>query len=220
MAWCAFIGLYRLAYRMACVWRIYGYALAATVPFRMVVGNYVNTVATISAMRRFWTAKLKGSPLVWLKTAHAYPTQAALGHRCARIGEVLVSSGYVSQPQIDAALSSKPDGTRLGEHLVGLNVIDENDLYEALSLQRAVPQSSIYASDVPESVARALPAAVSLRNKLVPFKIEVGRLFVAGPEIPSAGLRREVERYTSLELEFHLVTPSNYRALAEDLLMD
>jgi adsorption protein B len=218
MAVCALIGLYRLAYRMACVWRIYGFALAATVPVRVLIGNYINTVATFSAMRRFWTAKLLGAPLVWLKTEHAYPKQSALGKRCAKIGELLVAHGYVSQAEIDHALSTKPDHIRLGEHLVELRVLDETDFYEALSLQHCLPQLSIHDLDVPPSVARALPAAVARRHKLVPFKIEVGRLFLAGPELPNAEVRREVERYTSLEVEFHLVTPSNYRRLTEEFL--
>jgi adsorption protein B len=218
MAVCALIGLYRLAYRMACVWRIYGFALAATVPVRVLIGNYINTVATFSAMRRFWTAKLLGAPLVWLKTEHAYPKQSALGKRCAKIGELLVAHGYVSQAEIDHALSTKPDHIRLGEHLVELRVLDETDFYEALSLQHCLPQLSIHDLDVPPSVARALPAAIARRHKLVPFKIEVGRLFLAGPELPNAEVRREVERYTSLEVEFHLVTPSNYRRLTEEFL--
>ena len=215
---CAALGLYRVVYRIACVWRIYGLALAVTVPIRVVIGNYINTVATLSAVRRFWTAKLAGAPLVWLKTEHAFPTQAALGHRSARIGEVLVSNGYVSQAQVDDALSSKPDHVRLGEHLVRMQVLDEDLLYEALSLQHCLPQSSILAADVPLSVARALPLAVATRHQLVAFKIEVGRLFVAGPELPTPEVRKDVERYTSLELEFRLVTPSEYRGLAEALL--
>jgi adsorption protein B len=218
MTVCMLIGVYRLAYRMACVWRIYGFGLAATVPARVLIGNYINTVATFSALRRFWTAKLMGAPLVWLKTEHAYPTQAALGQRSARIGEVLVANGYASQAQVNQALSTKPDHMRLGEHLVDAQVLDENDLYDALRLQHSLPQSSIDAADVPPWVARALPAAVASRHKLVPFKVEVGRLFVAGPELPNAEVRREVERYTSLELEFHLVTPSSYRRLTEELL--
>jgi hypothetical protein len=204
---------------MACVWRIYGFALAATVPVRVLMGNYINTAATFSAMRRFWTAKFEGAPLVWLKTEHAYPTQSALGQRSARIGEVLVANGYVSQAQVNHALSTKPDQVRLGEHLVQSQVLDEEDLYEALRLQHSLPPSSIYAADVQPSIARALPAAVASRHKLVPFKVEVGRLFVAGPELPNAGVRQEVERYTSLEVEFHLVTPSSYHRLVNELLM-
>jgi hypothetical protein len=131
-----------------------------------------------------------------------------------RIGELLVANGYLSSAQLDEALCSKPAHMRLGEHLVACGFIDEDSLYAGLSLQRSIPQCRVEASKLRRAIARSLPARVAMKNRLVPFGVDVGRLLIAGPELPTPELRAEVGRYTSLEVEFHLVTPSLYRELA------
>ena len=115
-------------------------------------------------------------------------------------------------------LDSMPNDLRLGEHLVAIGRLDEDSLYEALSLQQALPQSRIEPSTVKRAVARSLPARVSERHKLIPVKLDAGRLLVAGPEMPTPQLRTELRRFTRLEIEFHLVTPKNYRELANEFL--
>ena len=214
----ALLGSYRILYRMVCVGRLFGLGFALTVPPRVVLANYINSVATFSAFRQFLSAKWRGLPLVWLKTHHAYPAQEALAHRTMRLGELLVANGYLNQPELEHALNSRPDDLRLGEHLVAMGRLDEESLYEALSLQQALPQSRIEPSKVKRAVARLLPARVSARYRLIPIKVDLGTLFVAGPEMPTPQLRDELRRFTSLEIEFHLVTPGNYCELARELL--
>ena len=86
----ALLGSYRILYRMVCVGRLFGLGFALTVPPRIVLANYINSVATFSAFRQFLSAKWRGLPLVWIKTDHAYPAQEALAHRTMRLGELLV----------------------------------------------------------------------------------------------------------------------------------
>ena len=62
------------------------------------------------------------------------------------------------------------------------------------------------------------PAKVAAKHKLIPFKVDLGRLLIAGPELPTPELREELGRFTSLEIEFRLMTPGNYRELASALL--
>jgi bacteriophage N4 adsorption protein B len=214
----AILSAYRMLYRMVCVGRVFGLSFALTAPLRFVIANYINSAATFCALTRFFTAKRKGLPLVWIKTHHAYPCQEALVRRTMRLGELLVANGYLDQPVLDHALDSMPNDLRLGEHLVAMGRLDEDSLYEALSLQQALPQSRIEPATVKRAVARSLPARVSERHKLIPVKIEVGRLLVAGPEMPTPELRAELRRFTRLEIEFHLVTPKNYRELANEFL--
>ena len=71
-----------------------------------------------------------------------------------------------------SALGSMPNDLRLGEHLVATGRLDEDSLYEALSLQQALPQSRIEPASVKRAVARSLPARVSARYKLIPVKLE------------------------------------------------
>jgi bacteriophage N4 adsorption protein B len=214
----AMLSAYRLVYRMACVGRVFGIGFALTVPLRVVIANYINSAAVVCASIRFFKAKWRGLPLVWIKTHHAYPCQEALVRRTMRLGELLVANGYVNQPDLDHALDSRPKDLRLGEHLVATGRLDEDSLYEALSLQQALPQSRIEPASVKRAVARSLPARVLERHKLIPVKLDVGRLLVAGPEMPTPELRDELQRFTRLEIEFHLVTPRNYSELANEFL--
>jgi len=214
----ALLGGYRMLYRMICVGRLFGIAFALTVPPRVVFANYINSAATFRALRQFMSAKWRGLPLVWYKTQHAYPGQEALGRQTMRLGELLVANGYLNQLDLDYALDSMPDDMRLGEHLVAMGRLDEESLYEALSLQQTLPQSRIEPSKVKRTVARSLPERVSAQYRLIPIRLDAGRLLVAGPEMPTPQLREELRRFTSLEIEFHLVTPRNYQELAKELL--
>ena len=75
--------------------------------------------------------------------------------------------------------------------------LDEDSLYEALSLQQALPQSRIEPANVKRAIASLLPARVSARHKLVPIKLDLGTLFVAGPELPTPNCAMKSRRFTS-----------------------
>ena len=214
----AILGGYRILYRTVCVARIFGLRVALATPIRVVLANFINSAATFSALRRFFTAKWQRRPLDWIKTEHAYPSQSGLARSSSRLGEILVMNGYLEQDQIDHALNTQPPELRIGEHLILTGMLDEDSVYEALSLQQAVPQNRIEPDTVKRAIARSLPASVASRHKLVPFKMDLGRLFIAIPDLPTTEMREEIRQFTSAPIEFQLVTPSNYQQLVNELL--
>jgi hypothetical protein len=185
---------------------------------RAVYANALNSAATFCAVAIYASARLRGRPLQWLKTAHAYPNRAALLATRRRIGEILVGSGYVSAAALEAALESVAPKTRIGEHLVQLRWLSEDALYEALSLQQALPIIRLDAAEVPVPVARALPRAVVKEWRVLPFRVADGALHIAGPEPPTATLTAALAPLTTLEIRFHLMTPSNFEKLTAALL--
>jgi hypothetical protein len=70
------------------------------------------------------------------------------------------------------------------------------------------------ANVVSAAVTRSLPARVARKWKVLPFRVLSGRLFVLGPELPSAAMTRELSRFSSLELQYQLVTPDDFEELA------
>jgi adsorption protein B len=210
--------VFHMSVRAGCVTRIYGWRFALGVPVRMIWGNWINCFATVAALRRYFTAKIAGRPLVWLKTDHAYPSRAALMEHKRRLGEVLVESDYLTPEDLESALAGKPKELRLGEYLVYLGKLTERELYEALSLQQNLPLEPLDAAAISRKAVRALPAQISRRWKVLPFKIVSGRLFLAGPELPSDEMSQELRRFSPLEIKFHLVTPTEYEALARQYL--
>ena len=108
------------------------------------------------------------------------------------------------------ALATQPAGTRLGEYLVKLGKITEEDLYEALSLQHSLPVGRLEPWGISRNAARALPRHVVRNWQVLPFRIASGNLFLASPEIPTDELSRTLRGFTSLTLRFHLVTPQKF----------
>jgi hypothetical protein len=134
------------------------------------------------------------------------------------LGEVLVDGGYLPLSVVREALRSKPEGMKIGEHLVALGAIDERTLYEALSAQHGLPQFASSPARVPRNVARSLPAKTVREWKVLPFKIESGCLFVGGPEVPTPEMERALQPFTRLRVRFALMTPGEWTALTDALL--
>jgi len=213
-----FFQFLRMGVRAGCVARIYGFRFALGVPLRVSWANYVNFLATASALRRYLFARLGQAQLIWLKTEHVYPSQAALRRHKRRMGEILVALGRLDPKELQHALDSKPAELRLGEHLVEGRRLAEEEVYKALSVQQNLPFGRLDPKQVPRWLARLLPLPVVQRWKVLPFKVESGRLFVASPELPSDEMQRELRRFTRLEIRFQLITPSNLEELARELL--
>ena len=208
----------RLAVRMTCSARVYGVVFALGVPIRAVYANLLNSAATFHAVARYGWARARGRPLKWLKTDHAFPSRAALlGHK-RKLGEILVGGGFLTTASLKSALIEKPEGVRLGEHLVRIGRVDEGSVYAALGLQQGLPVSSPDAGDIPRRVARALPERVMREWRVLPFRVAEGSLYVAGPEAPSAEMNEALRQFTSLEVKFHLVTPTKFEELMEAVM--
>jgi len=204
--------------RISCSARIYGLFFGLGVPLRTLCSNWINTVATLRAVYGYLRSRIRHEPLVWLKTEHAYPTRSALVEHKRRLGEILVGSDYLSESALEKALASQPIGLRLGEHLLQLGVISEEDLYDALSLQQSLPAGRLDPQAINKNVARALPRHLVRDWRVLPFRIASGNMYLASPEVPNDELNRTVAGFTRLSLRFQLVTPANFEELTDELL--
>jgi bacteriophage N4 adsorption protein B len=204
--------------RMSCTTRLYGIAFALAVPLRAVCGNWINTMATWKAVRSYTRARIRHEPLVWVKTEHAYPSRSALVEHKRKLGEILIGSANADEADVLRALETQPRGLRIGEYLVQLGKITEEDLYEALSLQQSLPSGRLEPWVINANIARALPRRLVREWRVLPFRIASGNMFLASPEIPTDDLTRILRGFTRLSLRFHLVTPRNFEELAESLL--
>lgn len=208
----------RLLVRAASSARIYGWAFAALSPLRMLWGNWINFHSTVLALVAWLRSRLLKHPLTWVKTAHVYPHRSGLVSHKRRLGEILVSNGYCLREHVEEAAESKGPGQLLGERLVEMGAIDEAGLYEALSLQQDMPWIRIESESIPPRVARALPGDLLESCGVIPFRIEDGGLHLAGPWIVDAQTQEKLQRYTRLELRFHLTPPSDYEKLRRKAL--
>lgn len=213
----ALLGI-RTVIRMACTARVYGWLYALGVPVRTVCANFLNSAASFRAVIQFLAARWKGRRVVWMKTDHSYPSRAALLSHKRKLGEILVGSGYMTDPVLREALLTRPEGRRLGEHLVESGRLSVSDLYEALSLQQGLPLVSVESCKVLSRVVQTLPREVVRELKVLPFRVANGALFLAGPELPNSRMNSILRGFTSLELRFHLMTPQDFDRLASAIL--
>jgi adsorption protein B len=214
------LSAFQMGVRALCSRRIYGWRFAMGVPVRALVGNWLNCAATARALALYCDAKMHGRPLVWVKTEHAYPNPAALDAEIRPLGQILVGSQFVTQGDLDDAMASKPAGERIGEYLVRRGRLSEAELYLALSLQQNLPLAAPDASEISEPATHAVPAEMSRRWRVLPFRVVSGQLFVAGPELPSDEMTDELQRFSKMEVRFHLVTPTDFEELARVYLSD
>jgi adsorption protein B len=194
--------------------RIYGWRFAAAAPLRILLGNLVNFLATSLALIVFVRARLRRRRLSWMKTDHTLPTAHNALQVRPRIGEVLVRLRCLSTSEVQEALGSRPAGVRLGEHLMQLQRISEEDLYHALSIHAGIPGGVPRTHQMSRTATRALPVAVARRWSVLPYRVAVGALYVLTADVPSEQMARELARASRLEIRFRLVRPADLKALS------
>lgn len=195
--------------------RIYGWKFAALTPLRAVWGNAINFQATLKALGQFASARSSGAALRWHKTEHSFPAHAAAAPGRQRLGEVLIRMRCVESREIEAALQTLPPGRRLGEHLMHLRKLSQDDLYQALSSQTGIPLGAPAENEVDRMAARMLPARTAQRWRVLPYRVSMGQLHLATTEAPSAEMLRELTEASPLDLRFRLIPPEEFRKLAE-----
>jgi hypothetical protein len=52
----------------------------------------------------------------------------------------------------------------------------------------------------------------------MPFRVETGQLHVAVADVPTADLRKELARFSSLEIRYRLVRPAEFARLEREYL--
>jgi bacteriophage N4 adsorption protein B len=209
---------FRLTVRMECVRRIFGLPIALLVPIRSFHANLINALSTWQAIERYAKARMHGRSLSWLKTEHAYPNQESRATRHRSIEEVLVSSGEMTQTKLESIRKRLGQQAELSDYLVHCGELSEEQLSETLGLKDGVPSVYLDPRDISPGVARVLPAKTQAEARVIPFRIERGRLLIAGPQPLESSVLQSLRRFTKLEIEFHLVTWRNFEELRRVLV--
>jgi len=179
-------------------------------------GNLLNSAATISALHQFAAARLEGRALAWRKTDHKYPACHTPGQ--GRVGEILVRMQAISLADLEAALTTRPAGVRLGEHLLKLRKLKEEQLYRALSAQAGLELGVPNGGELVPAATRALPAETIRRFSVLPYRVDFGQLHLLTPEVPSPRMMRGLAAVCPLDLRFRLVRPRDFERLCDRYL--
>jgi type IV pilus assembly protein PilB len=86
-----------------------------------------------------------------------------------RLGELLTKAGLISQDQLKDALKvQKETGSKLGETLIKLAFVTEEDITECLSQQFGVPSINLSHFEIDPSVIKLIPADVARKYNILP----------------------------------------------------
>ena len=122
-----------------------------------------------------------------------------------KLGEILLSSGVVTQADLDLALGDQMGGepARLGDLLVSLGRLTPAQLARALSTQHSIP--FVQLPPVPADVLLVVPIDFQVQHRLVPFRVTGDAMSVAMAD-PSnvdaieelrVSLNRKITRYVA-----------------------
>ena len=110
-----------------------------------------------------------------------------MGH--VRIGELLKSRGFIGDVHVLSALmAQRKSGEPLGEALLGLGLIREDQLLSTLSQQCRVPVVRIGDRVVPADVLRLVPESLVRRHHVFPLLVAARtayRLLLLATSTPS-----------------------------------
>lgn len=95
------------------------------------------------------------------------------GPKRKRLGEILVEEGILSEFQVNTALTDqKKWGGKLGEHLIRLGYLTEEDMVNALRNQLKIPSVNLRKVKIPTEVLTAIPEDILKKHGVLPVGIK------------------------------------------------
>ena len=111
-----------------------------------------------------------------------------------KIGEMLASSGLITEEQLQSALKSQSQlGGTLGENLIRLGYVDEAALLNALSEQVGLQHINLTRVEIPPSIQRQVSVETVRSRRLLPIGFEGKHLVVGMVDPTDLGALSEVE---------------------------
>ncbi len=132
-----------------------------------------------------------------------------------RIGDLLVEAGLVKRDDVEhAALRADERGERIGEALMALGLIDDQDLYRQLAAQHHIEftVADRLFDEIDAELAQAVPHSFQDRKHVIPIMKRDTTLIVASSE-PEPRVMDLLDAYKCELVEVKLVTPTDFRRL-------
>lgn len=97
-----------------------------------------------------------------------------------RLGEILVEAGVLTEQQIEQALQlQKTSGKRLGTVLIENKFITEMQLIDTLRMQLGIDFVDLNNAKIDPAMVKYIPKNTAKQYRIVPFKVQGDRLWIA-----------------------------------------
>ena len=126
-----------------------------------------------------------------------------------RIGEVLIERGSITRKQLDQALQQqKAHGGQLGQVLVQLGLISEEDVALALTVQYGFPYLPLENYEIDGDLLRVVPERVAREHCLMPVDLIGNALTLAMADPSDVEAVHRIELLTKCVVQTCVSTPS------------
>jgi type IV pilus assembly protein PilB len=139
-----------------------------------------------------------------------------------RLGDLLVDAGLARRAAVEQAAADAHDrGIRIGEALINSAAAEERDVYAALARQYGLElsrQEELMVIAEP-SLMRSIPVKYLERHRVIPI-VRLGRRLIVATDDVGASTPELGKVFDADDIDYHLVTPTDYRRLRLSLDFD
>lgn len=123
------------------------------------------------------------------------------------IGEILVKRNVITQRQLDEALKlQKEEKDFVGEILVRLGYLQENDIVVALMVQCGLPYIAVNKYTIDSQVLKLIPEELARSMNLVPLDKAGGVLSVVMVNPLTLAMKEQLEKITKCRIATFIAT--------------
>jgi len=126
-----------------------------------------------------------------------------------RLGDILVSNGFVTADVLNATMRTKTPGVMLGDWLIQQSVITRKQLGQALERQFDVPYAEIDVATQNPQIIRLIPEPFARSRVVVAFRVERRTLHLAMVAPDDIETIAEVELMTGYHVEPYIAQECN-----------
>jgi len=129
-----------------------------------------------------------------------------------RIGEILLERGAINPKQLEKALAHQRDhGGLLGQILIDLGYVTEEEIALALTAQYGFPYLPLDNYDIDDGIMQLIPEPVARQYVLIPIDRIGNALTVAMADPSNVQAIEDIEMLTSCVVQTFVSTPSDIR---------
>lgn len=129
-----------------------------------------------------------------------------------KIGEILVSMGYITQQTLEKALEiSQKSGKLIGEVLVDNHFVTWNDIADALAAQYNLPRIQDLPPNIPTEIVNLIPKNLIDSYRIIPYRRDGNNLWIATDNaINYTQIIREIRFLTNLYPKIAIISKDVY----------
>jgi type IV pilus assembly protein PilB len=145
-----------------------------------------------------------------------HPPEAPAHHDGPRLGDLLVGRDLISSDELTHALTEQTaTGRKLGEVLVDLGLLNDGQLLALLSEQLSIPIVDLRRVHPDPDVLALLPESLVRSGTVLPISVDDGALTVAVSSAPSPQFREKLTTAAGTQVTFVLANEGDIRTIID-----